>query len=57
MIWPKVEKVSEIFIGVNPVTLTPDTATNKVSIGLTSTPLLYTNGKLSNKNDTTIATR
>ena len=57
MIWPKVEYVEAISIGDKPVTLTPETATNNESIGSTSTPGLCTNGRLSNKNATTIAKR
>ena len=49
MTWPNVEYVSTILTGDNPVTLIPDTATNKVSIGLTLTLGLWTNGKFNNK--------
>ncbi len=55
--YPNAEYVSEILTGVNPVTLTPDTATNNVSIGATFTPGLWTPGRLSSKNAPTIATR
>ncbi len=49
--------MSTIVIGDNPVTLIPDTATKSVSIGLTSTPCLWTYGKFNNKNATTMANR
>ena len=39
---PNVVNVSSIVTGVNPVTLTPDTATNNVSTGAILTPGLTT---------------
>ena len=48
IIWPNVEYVSTMLTGDSPVTLMPDT-TNNVSIGLTSTPCLCTNGRFNNK--------
>ena len=51
IIWPNVEYVSTMLTGDSPVTLMPDTATNNVSIGLTSHHVYAQMGGLIIKSD------